>query len=80
MGSSWTDVGGTTPEVILTKTPGGLDPGVLYRWRARVLRAPATGVSAPRPAHGPWRRLDGQAQEADIRTYEPGPLRRGGAA
>ncbi len=51
----------------------GLDEGMLYRWRARVLYAPffvlRTGITPPpNPAHSPWRRFLGQAFEADLRT------------
>jgi len=56
-----------------------LDPDMLYRWRARVRYAPQTvtpsGIGHPRQAaSGPWRRLQGMAQEADLRTtYNPVP-------
>ena len=51
----------------------GLQDDTLYRWRARVLYAPffvnRSGITPPpNPAHGPWRRLQGQAFEADVRT------------
>jgi hypothetical protein len=51
----------------------GLEDGALYRWRARMLFAPyrvtQPGITPPpKPAHGPWRRLYGQAVEADIRV------------
>jgi hypothetical protein len=51
----------------------GLQDDTLYRWRARILYAPffvnRTGItSPPNPAHGPWRRLQGQTFEADLRT------------
>jgi hypothetical protein len=70
---SWTDVTATPGGVVLTETPTGLTEGTLYRWRARVLYAPfsitETGITEPpNPAHGPWRRLSGQADEADIRV------------
>ena len=56
----------------LTETVPGLH-GDLHRWRARVLYAPysvtQSGITAPpKPAHGPWRRLSGQAVEADVRV------------
>lgn len=70
--SSWTDVGISngvtlTNDVIVALT------NTLYHWRVRTLRAPfgvtQAGITAPsKPAHGPWRRLYGQAVEADIRT------------
>jgi hypothetical protein len=58
--------------VTLTQTLAGLAEGTLYRWRARVLYAPysvtQSGITAPpNPAHGPWRRLFGQALEGDVR-------------
>jgi len=51
----------------------GLVASTLYRWRARVLYAPFSVVQPgitppPNPAHGPWRRFQGQAFEADLRT------------
>jgi hypothetical protein len=67
---AWFGVGPSTPSMFLAHTLTGLDEGVLYHWRARVLRAPATGPVPANPAHGPWRRLSGQAIEADIRTME----------
>jgi hypothetical protein len=66
--------------VELTESVTGLTLGTLYRWRARVLYAPFSvtenGITAPpNPAHGPWRRLQGQAVEADIRALpEPSQL------
>ena len=72
---SWIDVDGATPAVAISKILAGLQDGQLYRWRARVLHAPATGVIPANPAHGPWRRLGAQATEADIRFVpEPGAL------
>ncbi|MBK6426742.1 MAG: FG-GAP repeat protein [Blastocatellia bacterium] len=67
--TTWTDVTATTTGVTLTETVTGLSPFTLYRWRARTLFSPfATATEAAAPAHGPWRRLRGQAVEADIRT------------
>ena len=67
--STWTDVTATSAGVTLTQAVTGLSGFTLYRWRARVLHAPFTFVSlAATPAHGPWRRLRGQAVESDIRT------------
>jgi hypothetical protein len=62
--------------VTLGQLVDGLDPEILYRWRARVLYAPYSvtqpGITAPaNPAHGPWRRAAAQADEADIRTTFP---------
>jgi hypothetical protein len=76
--ASWTDVTATSSGVALTETVTGLTEWTLYRWRARVLHAPYSvaelGItSPPNPAHGPWRRVAGQAVEADIRAVpEPG--------
>ncbi|MBK7952412.1 MAG: FG-GAP repeat protein [Deltaproteobacteria bacterium] len=71
--ASWADAG--LGGVDLAKTVSGLSGGKHYRWRARALYAPYTivnsgVVSPPNPAHGPWRRLAGQAVEADV--PEPG--------
>jgi FG-GAP repeat/FG-GAP-like repeat len=68
----WTDVTATSGST-LSHTVTGLTAARLYHWRARTLYAPAKviqpGITAPpKPAHGPWRRLFGQAVEADIRT------------
>ncbi len=69
----WTDVTTRTTGVLLTETIRGLEGSTLYRWRARVLYAPQHVVEPgitppPRPAHGPWRRFQAQALEADLRT------------
>jgi uncharacterized repeat protein (TIGR01451 family) len=60
--TTWTDVTTATDDVTLTETISGLYGGVLYRWRARAL------YDAPLTIRGPWRRFQGQAQEADVRT------------
>ena len=79
-GASWTDVTATSGGVTLTETITGLSADTLYRWRARVLYASysvtQSGITAPpNPAHGPWRRLSAQADEADIRMVpEPGAM------
>ena len=63
---------------MLNEALTGLTTDTLYRWRARVLHAPFTITEAgitppPNPAHSPWRRLSGQADEADIHLVpEPG--------
>ena len=62
----------------LVELLSGLDPNV-HRWRARVLHAPfrvtAAGITPPpSPAHGPWRRVQAQAVEADILLPEPSEL------
>jgi hypothetical protein len=73
IGSGWTDVTATSGGVLLTESiTVSPVPGSLYRWRARVLHAPLHIVEAgitepPNPRHGPWRRLSGQAEEADVR-------------
>jgi hypothetical protein len=43
------------------------------RWRSRVLYAPLSVTEAgiiepPNPSHGPWRRISGQSDEADVRV------------
>jgi hypothetical protein len=43
----------------------------LHHWRARVLYAPLTGPLPGVPDHGPWRRLNGQVDEADLRIPVP---------
>ncbi len=52
--------------VALAETIEGLTEGTLYRWRARAL------YDSPLYSHGPWRRLLGQALEADVRSMPPG--------
>ena len=64
---------GATPDVAISQTVG-FGGNALYRWRARVLHAPATGKTSANPAHGPWRRVGAQATEGDIRLPEPGLL------
>jgi len=73
--ASWSDVTATSGGVELGENISGLTEDMLYRWRARVLYAPysvteAGITSPPNPAHGPWRRLMGQAEEADLRTNQ----------
>jgi hypothetical protein len=77
--SSWSDVTATPGGVTLTETVPGLSAPELQRWRARVLYAPysvtQSGITAPpHPAHGPWRRLSGQAFEGDLRAGLVGDL------
>ena len=55
----------------LTEQVTGLAIQGLYPWRARVLYAPfamtGSGITeSPNPVHGPWRRVQAQAGEADI--------------
>jgi hypothetical protein len=69
---AWADVGAAPGGVPLTRDVLA-QTNTLYHWRVRTLRAPFTvtepGITPPpQPAHGPWRRLSGQAIEADIRT------------
>jgi hypothetical protein len=73
LSSSWTDSTATASGVLLTQSLSGLAAETLYRWRERTLWAPynvnkAGIIAPPNPAHGPWRRLLGQAFEADMRT------------
>jgi hypothetical protein len=72
---SWVAVQAMAPDVLLGQTVSGLTPNKLYRWRARVLHAPATGATPANPAHGPWRRFGAQTVEGDIRVPEPDLLR-----
>jgi hypothetical protein len=76
-GANWTDVTATSGGVELGETISGLTEDMLYRWRARVLYAPYSvtqgGITPPpNPAHGPWRRVSAQADEADIRVSDSG--------
>ena len=72
--ASWVLVSGSAPQTTITHTFTGLAADALYHWRARVLRAPATGPIPVNPHHGPWRRLDAQSHEADVRLPEPALL------
>jgi len=73
--SGWTLLSSGTAEAVIATDVSGLDPEMLYRWRARVLRADSTGPLPANPTHGPWRRPGAQATEADIRTVpEPGAV------
>jgi hypothetical protein len=64
---SWVELTAEAPEALLSHTFVDLATGAPYRWRARVLHAPVTGPIPANPAHGPWRRVSGQADEADLR-------------
>jgi hypothetical protein len=71
--STWFDTTVSSSGTQLTQKLAVPGLNSLYRWRARTLRAPfwvtRPGITAPpNPAHGPWRRLMGQAFEADVRT------------
>ena len=71
-GANWTNVSAASPTASLTQEVAGLPLG-LHRWRARVLHAPAAAIAVPmHPAHGPWRRVQAQAVEADIRLVRCG--------
>jgi hypothetical protein len=76
LSASWTEIVPPATSAVLTETVAGLTNGTLYHWRARVLHATQTGITPPpNPAHGPWRRVSGQAVEADIRMVpEPGAI------
>jgi hypothetical protein len=65
---TWLPVSATAPDVAISQTLTGLLGNRLYRWRARVLHAPATGPLPANPPHGPWRRPGAQSVEADFRT------------
>ncbi len=72
-GSNWTDIGVGSTKPTLSVLTSGLTSGTLYRWRARVQRVPFTAVltgisTPPKPTHGPWRRLEAQRFEGDVRT------------
>lgn len=74
--AAWADVTTTSGGVELSETIGDLAADTHYRWRARVLHAPYSViqggvVSPPNPAHGPWRRVSGQAIETNV-LPEPG--------
>ena len=69
-GASWISAGSSVQLATNLAIPR---VGSLYRWRVRTLRAPYRVTTAgitppPNPPHGPWRRVLGQAVEADIRT------------
>jgi hypothetical protein len=65
---NWIAVNTATPDVVVPHTFTNLVGNRLYRWRARVLYARATGPLPANPMHGPWRRPGAQSTEADIRT------------
>jgi hypothetical protein len=76
--AGWALVTPPAAQARVVEQVGGLAASTLYRWRARVLYAASSvtqaGISAPpNPPHGPWRRLDAQWREGDVRTVpEPG--------
>ena len=61
-------VGPAEPEAALAAPVSGLAPDTLYRWRAAVQHAPPVGPLSANLPHGPWRRVQAQAVEADLRT------------
>jgi len=74
--STWTELGANPQGSTLALPLTGLSVNRVYHWRARVLYAPLTVTSAgivspPNPPAGPWRRLDANADVADIRTNTP---------
>jgi len=76
--TTWTDLGTNPLGSTLVLPATGLAVDRVYHWRARVqyaaLSVTAPGVVAPpNPAAGPWRRLQANADMADIRTNTPPP-------
>jgi hypothetical protein len=76
---TWVDPGVNPGGDPLLMGVTGLAPDRLYRWRARLLMIPPSAtapgvVPPPNPAHGPWRRLDAQLVEGDIRTLPDADL------
>ena len=74
--STWTDLGTNPLGATLLLPVTGLTVDRVYRWRARVqyaaLSVTQPGIVAPpNPATGPWRRLQANADVADIRTSAP---------
>jgi hypothetical protein len=75
---SWTEIVPPATSAVLTETVPVHSGEALYHWRARVPHARSSvtqsGITPPpNPAHGPWRRVSGQAVEADIRML-PEPV------
>jgi len=76
--TTWTDLGTDPLGSTLALPATGLSLDRVYHWRARVQYADfgitAPGIVAPpNPAAGPWRRLQANADVADIRTSTPPP-------
>ena len=70
---TWLDMGANPTGNPLLMSVTGLAADTLYRWRARVETVPVSatlpGIVPPlKPAHGPWRRLNAQVVEGDVRT------------
>ncbi len=74
--ASWIDTTATAGGGLMVAHPDGLVEGALYRWRARMLYAPyaITTASIVAPANpsavGPWRRMRGSADIADLRVLD----------
>ncbi len=67
--SAWTDV--VTGNVTLTKTVSGLTPGLLYRWRVRLLYKPGNRLGQ---AAGPWLAIPwNSGSEGDFRILQNPP-------
>lgn len=74
--STWTELGANALGSTLVLPITGLSVDRVYHWRARVQYAAfsvtAPGIVSPaNPAAGPWRRLQANADVADIRTNTP---------
>jgi hypothetical protein len=70
---SWIDVTAPSGSARVVETVGGLAPGTLYRWRARLHRAHHSLTPPLVPPRGPWRHPAAQSPQADIRALpEPG--------
>ncbi len=73
---AWIDTTATPAGGLMVAHPNGLVEGELYRWRARMLYAPyaITTASIVAPANpsnvGPWRRMRGTADVADLRVLD----------
>jgi hypothetical protein len=63
----WTDVTSASTGIPLSLTFAPSTGSMLVRWRARLL------YDSPLAIHGPWRRLQAQALEGDVRVL-PGPV------
>jgi hypothetical protein len=69
--SSWTELGADPLGSTLTLAATGLAVDRAYHWRTRVQFADLTGVAPANPGASPWRRLQANADVADIRTNTP---------
>lgn len=71
--TSWSDL--NLAGILIGTKLSGLTANSLHHWRARALYAPftvtAVGITAPlAPIAGPWRRLDANADVADVRISD----------